>query len=170
MEYNLDCVTDAQNGDMEAFSKLYESIYKDLFRMAYYMLDSREDAEDAVSETVMAAYEGIKKLRNVALFRQWVFKILSNKCKNKMKQYYSRNLPLDEEVTLMEEHTEQLDQAHDVKNAFRALSMEERAIVALSIFGGYKSKEIGKMLHMKEGTVRSKLSRSMEKMRSMLQE
>lgn len=41
-------VKQARNGDMHAFQMLYEEIYKDMYRVAYYLLGNREDAEDAV--------------------------------------------------------------------------------------------------------------------------
>ena len=45
----------ARGGDPEAFASLYEMVYKDLYRYALYMLGQKEDAEDVVSETVMAS-------------------------------------------------------------------------------------------------------------------
>ena len=52
----------------------------------------------------------------------------------------------------------------DVRRAFAVLSEEEQMIVGLSVFGGYQSKEIGEMLKLKSGTVRSKRSRALSKM------
>ena len=56
----------------------------------------------------------------------------------------------------------------DVKKAFFVLSEEEQMIVALSVFGGYKSDEIAQTLKLKAGTVRSKLSRALDKMECIL--
>ncbi len=52
----------------------------------------------------------------------------------------------------------------DVRRAFAVLSEEEQMIVGLSVFGGYRSAEIGKILKLKDGTVRSKRSRALAKM------
>ena len=49
---------------MERFMVLYEMIYKDLYRLAYYYLGNSQDAEDVVGETVLKAYENFGKLRN----------------------------------------------------------------------------------------------------------
>ena len=57
-----------------------------------------------------------------------------------------------------------------VRAAFARLSDEERMIIALHLFGGYKSREIGEILHMHDGTVRSKESRALKKMAAMLEE
>ena len=53
---------------MERFIVLYESVYQDLYRFAYYYLGNPQDAEDVVSETVLKAYEKFSTLRNEASF------------------------------------------------------------------------------------------------------
>ena len=52
----------ARNGDRQAFAKLYETVYQDLYRFALFTMINKEEAEDAVSESVIAAYESIHKL------------------------------------------------------------------------------------------------------------
>lgn len=47
----------AKRGDIKAFSELYSRIYVELYRFALYTLKHPQEAEDAVSDTVMAAYE-----------------------------------------------------------------------------------------------------------------
>ena len=49
----------AKNKDTDAFAKLYEIIYKDLYRMALYTLGNSHDAENAVSDAVVDAFLGI---------------------------------------------------------------------------------------------------------------
>ena len=70
----------AKRGDTKAFSVLYSRNYTDMYRFALYMLGSPHDAEDAVSDTVISAYEGITRLRKDESFRSWIFTILSNRC------------------------------------------------------------------------------------------
>lgn len=71
----------ARRGDIKAFSTLYAGIYKDLYRFALCTTRHVQDAEDAVSETVAAAYENIGKLRKEDSFRSWMFTILNNQCR-----------------------------------------------------------------------------------------
>ena len=47
----------ARRGDVKAFSELYARIYVDLYKFSLYMLKHPQDAEDAVSEAVISAYE-----------------------------------------------------------------------------------------------------------------
>lgn len=147
-------------GDEEAFVQLYGLYYTKLYRYAVYTLRGAHDAEDAVSETVTDAYTGISKLKNPDLFGTWIFRILSNKCKAKMKDYYVAS---DTEVP---EGAENVDLALNwqVKKMFLELPKKERMIVGLSVFGGYDSKEIGEILKMNANTVRSIRKRTLEKM------
>ena len=63
MEESRELVRQAKKGKREAFAKLYETVYEDMYRFALYVLKDREDAEDAVAETVADAFESIGKLR-----------------------------------------------------------------------------------------------------------
>lgn len=158
----FDLVSQAREQDSRAFAQLYEGIYKDLYRFAYYTLGNVQDAEDVVSETVIAGFEGVSKLRNVEAFRPWMFKILSNQCKRQLKKYISRPQPLDETQSC---EFPNIDQNYDLKKAFEQLDKMDRMIVSLSVFGGYNSKETAAILHMNSNTVRSRLKRALEKMR-----
>lgn len=48
----------------ETFAQMYEAVYMDLYRFAVCIMRNRQEAEDAVSEAVVAAYENIGKLRS----------------------------------------------------------------------------------------------------------
>ena len=71
--------------DAAAFAGMYETIYKDLYRYALCMMRNPHDAEDVVSETVIKGYERIHTLRSEDAFKSWMFTILSNVCKRKLK-------------------------------------------------------------------------------------
>lgn len=162
-------VKKAKLGDDEAFSKLYESIYVDMYKYAYYMLGNVHDAEDIVSDVVIEIYKGIGKLRDNSLFRQWSFKILSNKCKRRRKQYLNKNVVLDNEVMQYRTEEQDIELKYDLEQAFGTLSEEEKTVVFLAVFGGYRSKEIGDILDIKATTARSKLSRALDKMQRKLE-
>ena len=177
MEIDAMLVSRAKNGDREAFEELYTLIYKDLYKYAYYMLGNKEDAVDLVSDTVCDAYKGIKGLKENKLFKVWIIKILSNKCKIKRKEYVDKYLSFDEEYLYNESnHTvnnnsdDLLDACErvDIRKALQNVSVEEREIVILSAVYGYNSKEIGQMLNKKSGTIRSKLNRTLEKLKERL--
>lgn len=166
MEITKELVIKAKKGDAVAFSEIYSLIYKDMYRYAYYVLGNQQDAEDVVSEATIDAYKDIKKLRDEGLFKNWIFKILSNKCKRKKKSYIQKTLELDENL---EATGIDYDEKYDVRNAFKILSDEEKNVVGMAVFAGYKSHEIADSLKLNPNTVRSKLSRALLKMQQYLE-
>lgn len=158
----------AKRGDAKAFSTLYAQIYKELYRFALYMTRHTQDAEDAVSEAVISAFENLNRLKKEESFKSWMFTILGNQCKQMVKKEQKENLKRIE--TEPEKGGAEPDYAqwHDVRRAFAELDEDERMIVAFSVFGGYRSEEIARMMDKNAATVRSRKSRALEKMRSAL--
>lgn len=155
------------NRDQQTFIRLYQEIYQDLYRFALYTLKNKHDAEDVTGDAVADAYESFGKLRNLDSFRPWIFKILSNKCKRKLKEYVNRTVELPDDLAYSRQG---LEEDCQVRQAFARLDEEERLIISMHIFAGYTSKEIGKILHKNENTVRSKESRALRKMERQLLE
>lgn len=155
----------SRHGDVQAFGTLYGRIYRELYRFALYTVKQPQDAEDVVSETIVAAYENLHKLKKEESFRSWIFTILANQCKKHFRQE-DKTGELSEEMAAQE-----LDHAGncDVRTAFMQLNEEDRMIVACSVLGGYPSEEIGGMLDMNPATVRSRKARALEKMRQVIE-
>lgn len=163
MENYLQLVKKAKRGDTEAFAALYEEIYENMYRFALYTLRNTADAEDVVSEAVMDAFASIRKLRSEEAFRSWIFQILSNKCKDKLREYTKKTTGL-EEALFETGRIQGPEEGVIVRKLFFELADEERLIIGMHLFCGYKSREIAEILHMNENTVRSKESRGLKKM------
>ncbi len=183
IEYMVALVRQAKKGDQEAFIELYRMHYKEMYAYACYMLQHQQDAEDVVADTVMAAFEGIGRLKDIYRFRQWIFKILSNQCKRRRKGYSEdaqntvRILRDEESKTeLWNQVSDGRDMAADITDrqwvheAFAALSEEEKYIVNSFLFGGYKGEEIAQSLGIGASTLRSKYRRALLKMKERLTE
>ena len=155
----------ARDGDRQAFASLYETVYEDLYRFALFTMKSKEEAEDVVSESVIAAYEQIHKLRKAEAFRSWIFQIVANQCKKiwRRQEHFSK-----EELAETAAESFELEEHMDLWYSFSCLTEKERLVLSLHVFGGYNSREIGKMLKMAPGTVRSLKSRAVARMRNML--
>lgn len=150
---------------MEQFLELYKSVYKDLYRLAYYYLGNSQDAEDVVSETVLKAYEKFASLKKKEAFKNWIFKILVNQCMTYLRKKSAKSVAELVEEPVFEPN---LEEAVVTQDLLAVLSKEERQIVVLSVFGGYKGEEIAELLHMKHSTVRSKYRRALKKMEQYL--
>ncbi len=174
MDTELQLVKRAKQGDAEAFAELYKTIYQNLYRFALYTLGNPADAEDVVSDTVADAWMTIGKLRLEEAFRGWVFRILSNKCKRKRKEYVNRPLEWMEEIgergETGERHGEDnLAENYHLRKIFLELEPEDRMIISMHVFGGYTSREISEITGMNANTVRSRESRALKKLAEKLQ-
>ncbi len=163
--------------DAQKFADRYGEIYEDLYRFALCMTRHAHDAEDAVSEAVLAAFKQRHQLRREEAFGSWLFAILANTCRKKLKEPQRAKLQADPamppEPAAWADGSPFAqggvhDLSEDVRAAFAAVSEEERLVVSLSVFGGYTSHEIGQMLRLNASTVRSKRKRALEKMGALL--
>lgn len=166
----------AMKNDKDAFSRLYESIYIDLYKMAFYIIGNKEFAEDAVSETVIDAYKGISALKDSSNFENWILKILTRKCKQSLRIKYNKISVFNSNVKNIDnlEPSSKLvisnpEDKTDIQQALKKVSPEDRVIISLCIIEGYKSNEVAEILSMKATTVRSRLNRSLAKIKKYLE-
>ena len=163
MEINILDVKRAKRGDAAAFAGLYQQIYADLYRFALYTLKNKTDAEDAVSEAVVDAFASIGKLRQPEAFKGWMFRILYNKCKDRLRAYTNKDVELPDDYREVPAE-EKVEDGAVMRALFFELGEEERLIIGMHLFAGYTSKEIAKILGLNENTVRSKESRALKKL------
>ena len=160
----------AKSGDKDAFCALY-GLYKDrLYRYAFYRLQNEEDAKDAVSGCVLSAFVQIGALKKPEAFSGWIFRILYCECAKitKAQIQQRKNEDISEMVNLISSDINSTVEKTELQQALSILKENEREIVLLSVVGGFNSKEIGKIMDMTSGAVRSNLSRSLKKMKDFL--
>lgn len=161
----------SKNGDSEAFSRLYGIYALELYRFAVYMTGNPEDAEDAVQEAVLSAWQSVNSLKDESAFKPWLFKILTNKCKTLLMK---RNklpdvLPIEDYDFLSDAGAEDgLVSSSELKEALESLTPPDAQIILLSIIGGFKSHELASVFNMTPGAVRIRQKRALEKLRKIL--
>ena len=72
-------VQDARNGDAVAFHQLVDLYQPSIFRMVYYRIRSKMDAEDITQDVFLKAYENLGKLKSADVFRSWLYRIAANR-------------------------------------------------------------------------------------------
>ena len=161
----------SKQGDCSAFSQLISSYTTELYRIALYMTGNKEDAEDAVQETLLSAWKSIHSLKDDSLFKAWLFKILTNNCKtllmkrNKMPD----TLPVEEYEFLVDYEKEgSLISSAELKDALSTLTPPDAQIILLSIIGGFTSYELGVIYNMTPGAVRTRQKRALERLKAIL--
>lgn len=176
MNYKKRDVQNAMNHDKSAFENLYRDINTDLYKMALYMLGDSEIASEVVSDTVIDALTGITKLKDETRFEGWILKILTNKCKRRIREKYNKfsvfhpnAQDFDDNINRVLGQEKDIDTKTDVQIALGRLQLKDRMIVTLCVVEGYKSHEVAAIMSMNPSTVRSRLNRSLAKMREYLE-
>ncbi len=157
---------------MEEFMQYYEKVYPQMYRTALYYMRNCQEAEDAVQDAVLTAYEKFYQLKDREKFGPWMMQILVNRCRRRMKSWFRReediqNISISGENALSKETD--FAMAAAVKQVFWELKEEERLIVALSVFGGYTSQEIAEIMKQNHSTIRSRYRRALQKMKKKLE-
>lgn len=148
----------------EQFGKLVRLCIPDMYRLAAGILQNRQDAEDAVGEAVLRAYEHIGKLRNTEKFKAWIMQITANEARkiyNQRKRIFPSG-SLEELLPLFE------DERHELWDVVMKLDVVFREVIILFYYDRLSIREIGQALGIKEGTVKSRLSRGKNQLREML--
>ena len=159
----------AKKGDKPAFDEVIRLCVPDLFRIAMSILKNRDDADDAVCETVVKAYENIRKLNDCNLFKTWLIRILINQAKS---EYRRRG----KTVYLNDIAGEpQYEDAYDlgggeINAAVDSLNVELRTVITLFYFEDMRIKEIANLLQIPQGTVKWQLSKAKSFLKEKLSE
>jgi RNA polymerase sigma-70 factor (ECF subfamily) len=136
------------------------------------------DAEDAVQEAAMRAWQAWSTLRDVGAVQPWLLQITVNVCRQwrrglkGQQQAHLQPLPEDDQYSLAEldvdlgtsDHTGALD----LRAAVNALPNELRIVVVMRFYAGLDATEIGAALGIPPGTVRSRLHRALAQLRERL--
>lgn len=135
------------------------------YRYAYSILLNRQDAEDAVSETILKAFEHLNDLIHIHKMKSWIFQILSNTCKTLLSK---RLYVSDETDTNIPEPSDQ-EICMDLRDCIYQMEPKFREVVILYYFEDLKIREIAEILSVSEGTVKSRLSRARDKLKESLE-
>lgn len=141
------------------------ALKSDMFAYAFSITKSREDAEDAVHNAIIKAFDSLETLRSKVKFRQWMFAILRNECLFLIKQR-RRSAELTEDIPAeMKDNEESMD----LSIAVGRLSKELREVTVLYYKLGYSTREIALIVDAPQSTVMSRLARARELIRAYIE-
>lgn len=135
-----------------------------LYRIASAILGSCADREDAYQSALFRAWRKLPSLRGEQYFETWLTRILINECKDALRRRKRAPIPVEEVPDAPAPKNEAL---HD---ALFGLEPELRLILTLRHVEGYSVREIARMLHTTEYSVKGKLQRGRVKLRDNLLE
>ena len=169
----------AKRGDVDAYQVLVQRHQDAAFRTAYFVAGQTGDAEDAAQDAFVKAYRALGSFRSGSSFKPWLLAIVANEARNRIRSASRREslalrlaesrhrggaVPSPEGAALARADQEAL------VSALGELSGEDRLVIAYRYFMEMNEKEMAEALGCRPGTVKSRLSRALARLRERLPE
>ncbi len=168
-----------QKGDTNAFEVLVERHQKRMLNLAYRIVGDYDEACDVVQEAFLSAYRALRSFRGQSKFSTWLYGIVVNHARNRIKQARSRlrheSRSIDDPVEMKNgsvsrqvsdcgdsaaDELEKKEVEKKIQECIGFLEGEYREVLVLRDIQGFSYEEIGGMLNLPEGTVKSRLFRA----------
>jgi RNA polymerase sigma-70 factor (ECF subfamily) len=177
-------VLNARLGDLEAFNKLVLRYQNRIYGLTLRILEDEQSAEDITQNTFLTAYRSLSHFRGGSL-RSWLCRIATNACYDELRRHkrhplipleYENNhevgrLPLlnsAERSSIPEQEYERHELEQTIRKALNRVDPDYRAVVVLVDLDDFTYKEVGQILRIPVGTVKSRLSRGRSQLRYFL--
>ena len=149
-----------------AFAALLDQSLDRGFRLAAVILGDRDEAEDAIADASLRAWQHVGSLRDPERFDAWFTRIVVNVCRDRLHQRGHRpNILAVEPRAPGDAFNASLERAA-LHQALAALSAEHRAVVALHYLEGLPVEQIAAQLGVRAGTVKSRLHYGIQELRA----
>ena len=172
-------IESCKSGDRKAFEKIVLFYQKRVFNYAYRMLGNMEEAKELAQEVFVSVFLSIRDLREETKFDSWLKQITLNHCRNRWKflkrrQYFKTDSiddPIETEDGEVARPIPDCSDPPDVRYEKKALQEwirkgllkmreDQRELIVLRDLQGLSYEEMGTLLNLPEGTVKSKLHRA----------
>lgn len=169
----------SRSGDGDAFATLVMRYQDVAFRTAYLITGHAAEAEDAAQSAFVKAYFALGSFSAGAPFRPWLLTIVANEARNLRAASHRRqtvDLSVVEHVATSgdgvspEQQAEIADRDQRLIDALNRLADDDRTVIACRYFLDLGEAEMAAVLHCRRGTVKSRLSRAMSRLRTVMAE
>jgi RNA polymerase sigma factor (sigma-70 family) len=169
----------AQRGDTAAYEEIVQRYQQLAFRTACVITGSSADAEDATQDAFVKAYRALAGFRLGAEPRPWLLRIVANEARNRVRSSGRRQqvelrlagsyrpggaAPSPEAAAVAAEDSKRLF------DLVSELGEDDRLVIASRYFLELSSEETAAALRIPEGTVKSRLSRALGRLRARVEE
>jgi RNA polymerase sigma factor (sigma-70 family) len=174
----LELVKRAKKGDTDAYEVLVRTYQGVAQRTAYVITGDAGDAEDAAQSAFIKAYYALGRFRSDAPFRPWLLKIVANEARNRRRSAGRReglrlrleeDRPREDAAPSPEAAVLAGEPRRVLVEALNSLKEDERRVIALRYLLDLSEKEMAAVMGVAKGTVKSRLSRAMKKLRAKLE-
>jgi RNA polymerase sigma-70 factor (ECF subfamily) len=159
----------ARQRDPAAFDALLRPLIEPGYRLAYSMLQRREEAEDAVQEAALNAWRGIHRLRDdTRSLRPWFLTIVVNQCRMARRSRW-RSVLRQADVEGATEHVEERWAGRmDVRRALGSMSPGDRAALWLRFGEDLSVEQVAKVLGISPSAAKARIYRAVARFRPVL--
>ena len=165
----------ARRGDADAFEQLVVAYREHVDRIALRMCGNAADADEAAQEAFLAAWKGLPNFRGDSRFSTWLYQLTTHAAIDLMRRE-KRQIAADDitEVNAADpapspqQQAEQSEQREIVRDAILQLAPEQREVVVLRFMEELSYEEIGAVLKLPSGTVKSRLNRAKAQLKEIL--
>lgn len=167
----------AQRGDLAAYDALVREYEQLAFRAAYLITRDANEAADAAQDAFVRAYRAIGSFRRGEPFRPWLLRIVTNQALNRiqatrrrtnMTERYGQEMNQEQDIPSPQRALERREQNERLLQAVSRLSVEEQSLIALRYFLELPESEVATALDIPLGTVKSRLHRTLAKLRELI--
>jgi RNA polymerase sigma-70 factor (ECF subfamily) len=163
----------AQKGDIVAFESLYQQHLKRVYNIAWRMMGNDADAQDIAQDVMVKAWRALPAFKLDSSLSTWLYRIAMNACSDELRRRKTKTVSMD---VLAEAGWEPGDSgfeqsavnSQNLSWAIGQLTEEYRAAVVLRDVEGYSYEEIAQILKCPIGTVRSRINRAREHLRTLI--
>lgn len=167
----LELIQRSLNGDLEAWGEIVSRYKEAVFAVTLSILRNYADAEDATQDAFIRAYENLRKYDLSRKFSTWLFTVAANVAKNALrKRRRAKDPPLPEMDGDPAEEAYGDLRLEAVRQAVAELPETYRAPIVLYYWHGLPLEEIGEVLGLPVGTVKTRLHRARALIRAKLVE
>ena len=163
-----------QRGDREAMEELIAVWEKRLFYYIHRMVDQEADAWDVMQKTWVKVFRKVKSLKDPQSFPSWLYTITRNTALSHLQQRPGVRLASDalddcEDLPGEDNSTTVLEDAEAVHNALGRLSSDHREVLTLFFLRDLSIEEIGRVIGVPQGTVKSRLHYAKRALRKLME-
>ncbi len=158
-----------RKGEAAAFDALVVRHRAGIYRLAYRLLGTHEDADDLAQEAFLRAYRSLARFRGESSFRTWMTRILINLAIN-ARRSRRPTAPLDEAVTATSSAAEGTEATlrSQVRHAVGQLPRRQRQILMLKVYGEMKFSEVASAAGISIGTAKATFFQAVQALRGRL--
>jgi len=161
----------AMGSDRAALATLFEHYHLRVFRSAFLVVRTREAADDIVQLVFLELFRALPSFDLHRPFLPWLYRIVHHVTVDYLRRevYRRPTFPLRETTPDPRDATEQVEDSAILGPVLDALSVEHREALMLRYFVGLSEREMATVLQIRQGTVKSRLSRALNAARAMLE-